>query len=479
MKFHRYICTLFFAYIVFFIQGSYALPAFPGAQGFGSESVGGRGGAIIKVTNLNDSGEGSFRSAVMSSGARIVVFEVSGIINLKSQIYVKNPYLTVAGETSPGGVLITGFPFYLSTNDVVIRHMRFRVGSHRITDGSNADPETLDSFGIWGDSVPGGAGNDAYNIILDHVSLGWGVDENMGISYRAHDITIQRSIIANALENAGHPKGEHSKGLLISQKFKGSANISVHHNLFAHNRDRNPLVSGETPNSADIRNNVIYNGYHGMSGVLVGGNAGANIIHNYIKGGPDTSKGAYEAGYWDGPPAQSNMIYTEGNLGLNRTSQDQDEWVVADEWRSSPAPSSYRKLTPWDSAFVTTTEAGPEMASDIVADVGATIPVRDSVDLKTVADYNQGVGTYTSNVFYPADFPVFATPSPPQDMDNDGMADSWELANGLNISINDSAADKDGDGYTNIEEYLHFLARGGVNVATAVPPHNFTGKSIQ
>jgi len=476
MKFQKNIFSIFFIFIVFFAQSCYSLPAFPGAQGFGSESVGGRGGTVIKVTNLNDSGTGSFRSAVTASGPRIVVFETSGIINLESDIFVTSANLTIAGETSPGGVMITGFPFYLNTHDVIIRHMRFRVGSHRITDGSNANPESLDSFGIWGDTVPGGA-NDAYNIILDHVSLGWGVDETMGISYHAHDITIQWSIIANSLENAGHPKGEHSKGLLISQKFGGSANVSVHHNLFAHNRDRNPLISGETANFADIRNNVIYNGYHGMSGVLVGGSAGANIVHNYIKAGPDTTVGAWEAGYFDGPPSQNNMVFTEGNIGTHRTSQDQAEWILADEWRTSPASTNYQRSEAWVAEYVTTTISGADMANDIVANVGATVPIRDSVDLKTVSDYESGGGGYTTNVSYPADFPSFAASPVPADGDNDGMSDSWELVNGMSTSTNDSAGDKDGDGYTNIEEYLHFLAGESVGISLAVPPPNFKGNA--
>ena len=438
-------------------EANQGFPAFPGAEGFGADSVGGRGGTVIKVTNLNDSGVGSFRAAVTAIGPRIVVFETSGIINLASQIFVTDPFITIAGETSPGGVLVTGYSFYLNTHDVIVRHMRFRVGSHRVTDGSNADPESLDSFGIWGDTVPGGA-NDAYNIILDHVSIGWGVDENMGISYRAHDISIQWSIIANALENAGHPKGEHSKGLLISQKFGGAANVSVSHTLFAHNRDRNPLISGDANNYADIRNNVIYNGYHGLSGVLVGVNAGANIIHNYIKAGPDTTAGAWEAGYFDGPPAFNNSVYTFGNIGPHRTDQGQEQWVLADDFRQQAASVNYQRATPWAEPNITTFISSESMGDCIASAAGATAPFLDSVDQATVTSYLTGTGTYTPNVSYPADFPVFTTPAVPADSDNDGIADSFETTVGFNVGVNDSAEDLDGDGYTNIEEYLHFLS---------------------
>lgn len=147
------------------------LPAFPGAEGFGAKSVGGRGGKVIKVTNLNDSGPGSFRKAVTASGKRIVVFDVSGIITLTSKLNITNPYITIAGETSPGGILVRGRPTKFNTHDVIVRHMRWRVGPGN---ASGKDLDQQDAVQIWGKW--GGQFNDAYNIIFDHNSFSWGVD---------------------------------------------------------------------------------------------------------------------------------------------------------------------------------------------------------------------------------------------------------------------------------------------------------------
>jgi hypothetical protein len=438
--------------------GPIQLKAFPGAEGFGKNSVGGRGGTVIKVTNLNDSGAGSFRDAVMTSGARTVVFDVSGIINLESQIFVTEPYLTIAGQTSPGGVMVTGYTFYLNTHDVIIRHMRFRVGSHRTASPYNANPETLDSFGIWGDTVPGGS-NDAYNIILDHVSIGWGVDESIGISYRAHDITIQRSSISNSLSQAGHPSGEHSKGMLINGEFGGASNVSVYRNFFAHNVDRNPRIGGVEYVWADIVNNVGFNGYHNQAGVVIGENSGANIVHNFLKAGPDTTLGVYEAHYMNPVGSPSAMVYMEGNIGENRTSQSDPEWAISDRWYQTAATTALQRLTPWDTAGfeLPITISSVAMADAVVADAGATVPIRDSVDQQNVDDYTAGTGTYTLNVTFPDDFPTFTTPTPPTDSDNDGMADSWEATNGLNVGVNDSATVASGEAYTNIERYINEL----------------------
>lgn len=452
----NYCFVLVFSLLLTYPVYANAIPAFPGAEGFGANSIGGRGGQVLKVTNLNDSGPGSLRDAVTQSGPKIVIFEVSGIINLTSRLTITEPYLTIAGETSPGGILITGYSTMLNAHDVIIRHLRFRVGSHRVTDGSNADPETLDAFTIWGNRIPGG-GNDAYNIVIDHCSFSWGVDETFSTSYNARDITIQWCIFSEALSDAGHPKGKHSKGLLFSGKWSPDSKISLHHSYIAHNYDRNPLLSGPEPVFADIRNNIIYN-WHSALSVGFQENGRGNLIHNYMKLGPDGSSTAFEAYVIEPVSTEDHIIYTEGNIGISRTSQSDPEWCVAYQWSGTLANDRFQKSSPHDTTLVTTHTMNQNVANCILTAVGATAPSRDSVDTRVIADFAAGTGCIIDNVTYPDDYPVFSTPASPLDTDNDGMPNSWEHSYGLNPSINDSAQDKDNDGYTNIEEYLHYLS---------------------
>ena len=227
------------------------IPAFPGAEGFGSFTPGGRGGKIIEVTNLNPTGKGSFRSACEASGPRIIIFRTGGTISLIKNIRIKNPYVTIAGQTAPGdGICIKGAAIIIETHDVILRGLRIRIGD----DISGPNPENRDGIGIENKNNP------PYNIIIDHCSISWAVDENVSVWYATHDITFQWCIISEALNKSIHPKGSHSMGMLFGAP-EGSVNrpknISIHHNLFAHNQDRNPKIAGA--NFCEIINNVIYN----------------------------------------------------------------------------------------------------------------------------------------------------------------------------------------------------------------------------
>lgn len=456
---HARSCQAFTAALIsIWCQSAAAIPAFPGAEGFGANSIGGRGGAVLKVTTLADSGAGSFRAAVTAPGPRIVVFEVSGIINLESSLNVTTPYLTIAGETSPGGILVTGYQTTLRTHDVIVRHMRFRVGSHRISDG--ADPEKLDSFDIWGRYW---GGNDAYNIIVDHCSMSWGVDETMTVTGGVTDTTVQWSIISEGLSRAGHPKGEHSKGLLVSGKYEYPNSVSLHHNYIAHNNDRSPLVS--SPSSprvemlVDATNNVSYNWKGGLAPKSTG-SAKVNWVYNYAKQGANSNSYSFEITM--NPPTEdptvTPLIYVFGNIGSTRFDQSDPHWNVGVSWRNELADEVWRQLVPWPVPAVTTSVMSAEVAECIVSAAGATAPVRDSVDARVAADFVNGTGAIIDDITFPDDFPTFASPASPTDADADGMADVWETSSGLNTSSNDSAGDLDGDGYTNIEEYLHFLS---------------------
>jgi hypothetical protein len=462
-------------------EGASVLRAFPGAEGYGAYAVGGRGGEVVKVTNLNDSGPGSFREAVAlpprhwvdpdhynyepedvfikrleDSGHKIIVFEVSGIINLESGININMPYLTIAGETSPGGILVTGYQTTVTNHDVIMRHMRFRVGSHRITDGSGADPEQLDSFDILGKRW---GGINADNIIIDHCSFSWGVDETVTFSGGVTNTTIQWSIVAEGLSNAGHPKGEHSKGFMVSGKYIYPSSVSGHHNYIAHNSDRNPLLA--SPADVDTRvdwvNNITYNWKGGLS-PLTGGAAKVNWDNNYAKPGNNSHSYSFEVTMGNFSVDPNPQIYVHGNIGSSRLIQDEPDWNVGFEWRNQLLDEAWRKLTRWDAPQIDTLVMSESVANDILSKVGATAPVRDSVDTRIIADFAAETGAIKDNVVFPDDFPTFENLPAPVDSDNDGMADSWETTNGFNVGVDDSALDADADGYTNIEEYLHILA---------------------
>jgi pectate lyase len=436
-----------------------AVPAFPGAEGFGTQTPGGRGGAILKVTNLNDSGAGSLRAALTASGARTVVFRVSGTIVLKSRIDVEDPYLTVAGQTAPGGGItlrldpaaspcIDQGTMLISTHDVIIRYLRLRPGPTPCADDSE------DALTIY---KPG-----TENVVIDHVSLSWAVDEVLNTYDASQNITISNSIIAEGLSNSTHQQGEHSKGALLGGV--GAHNVSMHGNLFVSNMDRNPQISGLSV--ADVRNNVIYNYGDGSgSGVtLISSSKGeprVNWVGNYYKPGPSSDRNRPEFAVYSGDTGDTWQWYGDANMRWTPTG-------LATARVDSGATAS-RVLSPFPATPVTTTSAAAAY-EQVLAHAGAAVPVRDAVDQRLVQSVVDGTGQLVDDPSQVGGYPSLPSTAPAPDNDADGMPNSVEVANGTNPSAPDSNGDVNGNGYTNIEDWFNSLAPSpsGQTSATAL-----------
>jgi hypothetical protein len=441
--------------------------AFPGAEGFGANAKGGRGGDVLFVDNLNDSGPGSLRAALEASGSRTVVFRTGGTITLKSGIVIENPYLTIAGQTAPGdGIAIRlanntpdTSPIIIATHDVVMRHLRIRSGIPSVS------PDATDSGNnnimIWG--------NESHDIIIDHSSLSWAIDQVMGVWAGGNKITVQNSIISEGLNNSKHPKGTHSRGPIVGG---GSDKVTFYKNLMAHNKGRNPIFNiDDTDNitiNAQVVNNLIYNWGHMGTEIQpseANGTIKANIVGNYYKPGYDSEN--YEITV--GGPGTAKM-YVKGNIGPHRSNNSMNEWANVGYWdikawektgngyTGDPAPTSYQVTTPHDMPVIPTVSAF-DAYNDVLENAGATKPGRDAVDKRIVNDVKNGTGRIIDNPSQVGGWPTLANGTPPADTDKDGMPDAWETKNGFNSNNpDDRNGDTDGDGYTNLEEYLNSIA---------------------
>jgi pectate lyase len=412
--------------------------AFPGAEGFGAQSIGGRYGRVIEVTNLDDSGPGSLRAAVDARGPRIVVFRIGGTIELLKGLIIDNPYITIAGQTAVGGgIILKNHPsnkkatIYIKTHDVIIRYIRSRPGP------SLEATQSLDALRISG-----------YRVIVDHCSFSWATDEVVSMWRDARDISIQWSIIAEGLNNSTHLEGSHSKGLLI--KGAGNERISIHHNLFAHNKRRNPRINAG--GIVDVVNNVIYNS--GGTGSTVGSKFAVgkvNYVGNYLKHGPNSASDYLVSTKGNG--SNGFELYVEGNISPRRQTADLDERLVV-------KPRSHRWLveSPHAALPVTTTTA-LEAYHQVLSKAGATLPARDAVDTRIVADVLNGAGNIIDDPSEVGGWqgkPGGWQGKPPVDADHDGMPDAWESQFGFNPSNPaEGNGDADNDGYTNVEEYLN------------------------
>lgn len=407
-----------------------ALPAFPGAEGAGAMSRGGRGGRVLYVTNLDDSGPGSLRAAISEKGARTVLFAVSGTLALASPLEVKEPFLTIAGQTAPGdGVCLKNYDFIISADHVIVRHLRFRPGDEA--------KKAVDGMSI---------GATARDVIIDHCSVSWSVDECLSVSGSGGNITVQWCIIAEALNRSVHHKGPHGYGALV----RADGDVTYHHNIFAHHSSRSPRPGtwedeGKRGIILDFRNNVVY-GWGSRAGYSSKDRANMNYVGNFLKPGA-TSKTREQAFDVGGP---ATKLYVEGNHLVGADAANADNWKMI-----GSAKTENRAERPFPIAPVKTHSA--QQAYDLVlAQAGATRPRRDSVDERIVRQVREGTGKILDSQREVGGWPRLASGPAPVDADGDGMPDAWEKQHGFDPKdARDGGGDANRDGYTNLEEYLN------------------------
>jgi hypothetical protein len=419
--------------------------AFPGAEGHGAYTTGGRGGVVYEVTNLNDSGEGSLRAAIEAKGARTVVFRVSGTIQLKKKLSIKNGDITIAGQTAPGdGICLRDYTMVVDANNVIIRYIRSRMG-----DVTNQEDDAMN-------------GRFKKNIIIDHCSMSWSVDEAASF-YSNENFTMQWCIISESMYQSVHDKGKHGYGGIW-----GGINASFHHNLLAHHSSRNPRFNGgrdgygSTPENevVDFRNNVIYN--WGSNSAYGGEKGSHNMVNNYYKAGPATS-------------SKKNRIvepYDVGNWFIEGNYVDGYEAITANNWAGGVQPSGgtsldlLRVYEPFPTGPIET-QTPQEAYEAVLKYAGCSLPNRDTIDARIIEETRTGTATFGGS--FGAGKGIIDTQDDvggwieltsteaPLDSDHDGMPDAWEDEMGLNKFYPEDRNNVLEDGTTVLEAYLNSL----------------------
>lgn len=438
--------------------------AFPTAEGFGAHAAGGRGGRVIEVTTLDDSGPGSLRHAMEASGPRICVFRVSGTITLESAIRVSAPYLTVAGQTSPGGVQIKGNRnpegdwgvwFVNGAHDIIVRHLRVRMGGNLKHDAGN-------NLLCYGTAEPG-----VHDVIFDHCSVSWGSDTQLDWygSY-LNRATFQWNLLAECY------MGQHIGGNRVPK------NLTLHHNLYANLGSRTPLM--QRADVFDFRNNVIYN-WSGNNASVFGqfalnSSAFGNVVGNLWIAGPEGGYPYLNVGNGgpvrvDGSVADAGgtKLYLSGNWGPKSPTGSPNDWVghgvnTWDYYELNHDGSThlveqaqYAAVKPFPAPPVSM-DAVSDLMGKVLASVGASKPSRDAVDQRVVQSVRDGTGS--SRISTTGPWPDLASdaPAPPADSDHDGMPDTWEAAHGLDPRDATDGAKTAANGYSHVENYLNELA---------------------
>lgn len=437
--------------------------AFPGAEGFGKFTSGGRGGKVLIVNNLNDDGPGSFREAAESNFPRIIVFSVAGTIHLQKKIVIKSN-ATIAGQSAPGdGICFADKSISLGGDNIIVRFLRFRLG---------------DKFQNAG-KVDGGGSDDAFggvkrkNIIIDHCSFSWSTDEAISI-YAGDSTSVQWNLISEPLNYSYHfETGDadyehHGYGGIW-----GGLHASFHHNLFAHCTSRTPRFNGirhTKEENCDFINNVIYN--WGGNNVHAGEGGNYNIINNYYKSGPSTKKSALNSlanpfrrndipfGKWyvNGNLMEGNpMLSKDNSLGI-RLSDPLPDDKIENVCMKNPFNFMTINVQPADKAY-----------KDVLSNVGCSFPSRDTLDQRILNDVKNGTGRIIDvqggyphgTAFEQTEnaWPYLRSGKSVEDADFDGMPDAWEKAKGLNPLQNDASLFQLDKQYTNVEVYLNQLLK--------------------
>lgn len=414
------LCTL--AILCLFLTSYGQVPAFPGAEGYGKYTSGGRAGSVYEVTNLNNEGPGSLRDAVSQSN-RTVVFRVSGNIELKSELVILGNNLTIAGQTAPGdGICVRDYPTKIAANNVIIRFLRFRLG----------DRHDLKSDALHM--------NKQENVIIDHCTMSWGVDECFS-AYGNNNVTVQYCMIGEGLNLKGHSMGGLWGGY-----------STYHHNLVHTNNTRHPKYAYTYDEDiTDSRNNVIYN--WGYNSAYTSPTGRVNLVNNYYKSGPAT-----------GAAIRDRIIQAEPTKRMYITGNYVDGFpeITADNWNGGVDPLNGGRPIRHDSPFVVPNplpeHSAEEAYLEIIAHAGASFPARDDADQRAIKNLVQGAGKIVVRQGDVGGFPILRSLPAPEDNDHDGMPDEWEETMGLDK--NDPAdrnGDLNGNGYTNLEDYLNNL----------------------
>jgi len=415
-------------------------PAFPGAEGFGKYTTGGRGGKVIEVTNLSDKGPGSFRDAVMASGPRTVVFRVSGTIPLESELKIRNSDLTIAGQTAPGdGICIKNYQVNFDITNMIIRYVRFRPGDEK--------GKEQDGFGGKGD-----------HLIIDHCTASWGIDETFSINKGANS-TVQWCLVSESLTKSLHHKGSHGYGGLW-----GGPGGSWHHNILAHHTSRNPRASGNAESGLmDYRDNVVYN--WGFNSAYGGEMWPRNWVNNYYKYGPATDEKVRRRIFLQ-KDARGKM-FLAGNFVWGFPEVSAENWKGIDFQPDGDATlATLRVQEPFVVAPVQMQSA--EKAFELVLSNAGCSLARDSVDARIVNEIRTGTAKFGARyggggkgiIDSQAEvggWPELRSKPAPSDTDHDGMPDDWEKKHKLDAHNPADGALVDRDGYTNLEKYLNAL----------------------
>lgn len=451
--------------------------AFPGAEGFGKYASGGRGGKVYTVTNLNDSGDGSFRAGLEAFPGEplTIVFAVGGTIELQSPIRVRRSDLTIAGQTAPSpGITLKGHSFVVNGasgsssipnyGNIIIRYLRSRPGIH---------PNGDNTYGLNLENTQ--------NVIIDHCSFSWATEECAAI-YDTENITVQWSVFSEGLYNAGHGKGNRSYGGVWGGQYS-----SFHHNLIAHQNGRAIRFNGARAHDVnalvDYRNNVVYNaGTHNAAAggdvEIVGGESKINLVNNYYKAGPATPSN-YSFIQADIDVSKSKgrgQFYVDGNVMTNNSQKTANNWSGVDFSKITAANLDVdvaKSALPFPITHALPSESAETAYEKVLKGVGAILPQRDGIDKRIINETatgtafaigaTSGKGGIIDNPDEVGGWETQIQTTGETDTDGDGIPDSWEIAHGMNPNDATDRNNINASGYTQLEEYINSITSVNTN----------------